>query len=148
MLKKVADYLGTTHHELNFTIEDGLDAIKQLIYILETPDVTTIRASTPMYLMSRMIKSYGIKMVLSGEGADEIFGGYLYFHSNHDEEFHSECKKRINQLHEFDCLRANKSTMAWGVEARVPFLDKRLFRLCIPISPKLKLGGMEKKNGF
>ena len=144
--KVVADYLGTIHHELNFTIEDGLDAIRELIYTLETPDVTTIRASTPMYLMSRMIKSYGIKMVLSGEGADEIFGGYLYFHNApNDEEFHSECKKRIKELHEFDCLRANKSTMAWGVEARVPFLDKRFLELCVPIDPKLKLRDNKEK---
>ena len=144
--KVVADYLGTIHHELHFTIEDGIDAIKHLIYILETPDVTTIRASTPMYLMSRMIKSYGIKMVLSGEGADEIFGGYLYFHNApNEEEFHSECKKRVSELHEFDCLRANKSTMAWGVEARVPFLDKRFMELCMPITPSLKLKDKKEK---
>ena len=137
--RKVADFLGTIHHELNFTVQDGIDSIRDLIYYLETFDVTTIRASTPMFLMSRKIKSHGIKMVLSGEGADEIFGGYLYFHqAPNDNEFHEECKKRVNDLYKFDCLRANKSTMAWGLEARVPFLDKRFLELCIPIHPKNK----------
>lgn len=137
--RKVATFLGTIHHELLFTVQDGIDSIKDLIYYLETYDVTTIRASTPMFLMSRKIKSHGIKMVLSGEGADEIFGGYLYFHqSPNDNEFHEECKKRVNDLYKFDCLRANKSTMAWGLEARVPFLDKRFLELCIPIHPKNK----------
>jgi len=143
--KKVADFLGCTHHELNFTVQDGIDCIKDLIYYLETYDVTTIRASTPMFLLSRKIKSYGIKMVLSGEGADEIFGGYLYFHkAPNAEEFHNECIKRVNDLNKFDCLRANKSTMAWGLEARVPFLDKRFLELCMPIHPNNKLTKMEK----
>jgi asparagine synthase (glutamine-hydrolysing) len=143
--RKVADFLGTIHHELNFTVQDGIDAIRDLIYHLETFDVTTIRASTPMFLMSRKIKSHGIKMVLSGEGADEVFGGYLYFHkAPNDEEFHEECKKRVSELSKFDCLRANKSTMAWGLEARVPFLDKRFLELCIPIHSKNKLYNVEK----
>ena len=104
--------MGTIHHELNFTVQDGIDAIRDLIYHLETFDVTTIRASTPMFLMSRKIKSHGIKMVLSGEGADEVFGGYLYFHkAPNPEEFHKECKKRVSELSKFDCLRANKSTL-------------------------------------
>ena len=143
--RKVADFLGCTHHELNFTVQDGIDCIKDLIYYLETYDVTTIRASTPMFLLSRKIKSYGIKMVLSGEGADEIFGGYLYFHkSPNSDEFHNECIKRVNDLNKFDCLRANKSTMAWGLEARVPFLDKRFLELCMPIHPHNKLNRIEK----
>ena len=143
--KKVADFLGTEHHELSFTIQDGLDCIKNLIYHLETYDVTTIRASTPMFLMSRKIKSYGIKMVLSGEGADEIFGGYLYFHqAPNNDEFHRECIKRVTQLHHFDCLRANKSTMAWGLEARVPFLDQKLIDYGIQIHPELKCNKIEK----
>ena len=143
--RKVADFLKTTHHELNFTVQDGLDTIKDLIYYLETFDVTTIRASTPMFLMARKIKSYGIKMVLSGEGADEIFGGYLYFHNAPNAtEFHKECINRVNNLHKFDCLRANKSTMAWGLEARVPFLDKRFLDLCIPIHSDNKCNKIEK----
>ena len=143
--RKVADFLGTEHHELSFTVQDGLDSIRNLIYHLETFDVTTIRASTPMFLMSRKIKSYGIKMVLSGEGADEIFGGYLYFHkAPSDQEFHSECVKRVNELHHFDCLRANKSTMAWGLEARVPFLDQKFVDYGIPIHPQLKCKKIEK----
>ena len=138
--REVADFLGTVHHELHFTIQEGIDAIRDLIYKLETYDVTTIRASTPMYLMSRMIKASGIKMVLSGEGADEILGGYLYFHNApNEEEFHKECIDRVNNLHYFDCLRANKSTMAWGVEVRVPFLDKRFLETAIPIRPDLKI---------
>ena len=112
--KKVAEHLGTIHHEFHFTVEEGIDAIRDVIYHLETYDVTTIRASTPMFLLSRKIKAMGIKMVLSGEGADEVYGGYLYFHkSPSDELFHKECCKRVNNLHYFDCLRANKSTMAW-----------------------------------
>ena len=146
--KRVADFLGTTHHELNFTVQDGIDCIKDLIYYLETYDVTTIRASAPMFLLARKIKSYGIKMVLSGEGADEIFGGYLYFHkAPNDKEFHEECINRVENLYKFDCLRANKSTMAWGLEARVPFLDKRFLELCMPIHPKNKCNkekGIEK----
>jgi asparagine synthase (glutamine-hydrolysing) len=143
--RKVADFLGTRHHEFIFTVQDGIDAIRDLIWHLETYDVTTIRASTPMYLMSRKIKSLGIKMVLSGEGADEVFGGYLYFHNApNNKEFHKECVKRVSELHHFDCLRANKSTMAWGIEARVPFLDQALLETCIPIHSDNKLKGIEK----
>ena len=143
--REVADFLRTVHHEFNFTIQEGIDAIRDLIYKLETYDVTTIRASTPMYLMTRMIKASGIKMVLSGEGADEILGGYLYFHNAPSEEdFHRECIDRVNNLHYFDCLRANKSTMAWGVEVRVPFLDKRFLETAIPIRPDLKIREREK----
>ncbi|ORX72400.1 putative asparagine synthetase [Linderina pennispora] len=123
--RKVAKFLRTAHHEFTYTIQEGLDAVADVIYHLETYDVTTIRASTPMYLMSRKIKSTGVKMVLSGEGSDEVFGGYLYFHyAPSDDEFHKETVKRVQNLHTSDCLRANKSTMAWGLEARVPFLDK------------------------
>jgi asparagine synthase (glutamine-hydrolysing) len=137
--KQVADFLGTIHHEFHFTVQDGIDAIRDLIWHLETFDVTTIRASTPMYLLSRKVKSLGIKMVLSGEGADEVFGGYLYFHqAPNNEEFHSECLKRVENLHHFDCLRANKSTMAWGVEARVPFLDQSFLNTVMTIHPELK----------
>ncbi len=122
---QVANFLGTKHHSFSFTIEDGLDALSDVIFHLETYDVTTIRASTPMFLLSRKIKAMGVKMVLSGEGSDEIFGGYLYFHAAPDKEsFHAETVRRIKNLHLSDCLRANKSTAAWGVEARVPFLDK------------------------
>jgi asparagine synthase (glutamine-hydrolysing) len=143
--KKVSDFLGTIHHEYTFTVQEGIDCIEDLIYHLETYDVTTIRASTPMFLMSRKIKSLGIKMVLSGEGADEILGGYLYFHNApSDDEFHNECISRVNNLHNFDCLRANKSTMSWGLEARVPFLDKGFLELMMPINPKLKLKKIEK----
>lgn len=132
--KKVAAYLGTVHHEFNFTLQEGLDALRDVIYHLETFDVTTIRASTPMYLLSRKIKAQGVKMVLSGEGSDEIFGGYLYFvNAPNKEEFHKETITRVNNLHLSDCLRANKSTSAWGVEARVPFLDKEV-RFCSQIS--------------
>lgn len=124
---KTAKFLGTKHHVMTFTIEDGLNALSDVIYHLETYDVTTIRASTPMYLLSRKIKAMGIKMVLSGEGSDEIFGGYLYFgHAPDKESFHDECVRRIKNLHLADCLRANKSTSAWGLEARVPFLDKEV----------------------
>lgn len=123
---KVAKFLGTKHHVMTFTIEDGLNALSDVIYHLETYDVTTIRASTPMYLLSRKIKAMGIKMVLSGEGSDEIFGGYLYFgHAPDKDSFHEECVRRVKNLHLADCLRANKSTSAWGLEARVPFLDKQ-----------------------
>ena len=123
--KKVADYIGTIHHEIHFTVQEGLDAIRDVIYHIETYDVTTIRASTPMYLLARVIKSMGIKMVLSGEGADEIFGGYLYFHKAPSaEEFHKETVRKLSKLHMYDCLRANKTLAAWGVEGRVPFLDK------------------------
>lgn len=124
---KVAKFLGTRHHVMTFTIEDGLNALSDVIYHLETYDVTTIRASTPMYLLSRKIKAMGIKMVLSGEGSDEIFGGYLYFHAAPDKKaFHEETVRRVKNLHYADCLRANKSTSAWGLEARVPFLDKEV----------------------
>ena len=125
--KEVAKFLGTKHHDFSFTIEDGLNALSDVILHLETYDVTTIRASTPMFLLSRKIKAMGVKMVLSGEGADEIFGGYLYFHAAPDKEaFHAETVRRVKNLHLADCLRANKSTAAWGVEARVPFLDKEV----------------------
>ena len=124
---EVAKFLGTKHHAFTFTIEDGLDALSDVIFHLETYDVTTIRASTPMFLLSRKIKAMGVKMVLSGEGSDEIFGGYLYFHAAPDKKaFHEETVRRIKNLHLSDCLRANKSTAAWGVEARVPFLDKQV----------------------
>ena len=125
--QEVADFLGTKHHNFTFTIEDGLNALSDVVYHLETYDVTTIRASTPMFLLSRKIKALGIKMVLSGEGSDEIFGGYLYFHAAPDKKaFHEETVRRVRNLHLADCLRANKSTAAWGVEARVPFLDKEV----------------------
>ncbi|KIJ44019.1 hypothetical protein M422DRAFT_169005 [Sphaerobolus stellatus SS14] len=138
--RKVAAYLGTVHHEYVFTVQEGLDAIPDVIYHLETYDVTTVRASTPMYLLSRKIKAMGVKMVLSGEGSDEIFGGYLYFHAAPDaKSFHQESVKRVNNLHTSDCLRANKSTMAWGLEARVPFLDKAFLDVCMTIDPKDKM---------
>ena len=138
--KEVAEFLGTVHHEFTFTIQEGIDALRDVIYHLETYDVTTIRASTPMYLMSRKIKATGIKMVLSGEGADEILGGYLYFHNAPtEEEFHKEVIKRVSGLHYFDCLRANKSTMAWGLEVRVPFLDKQFLETSIPIRKDYKM---------
>lgn len=127
---EVAKFLGTKHHNMTFEIEDGLNALSDVIYHLETYDVTTIRASTPMFLLSRKIKAMGVKMVLSGEGADEIFGGYLYFHAAPDKEaFHAETVARVKNLHVWDCLRANKSTSAWGLEARVPFLDKEVIFL-------------------
>ena len=138
--KIVADYLNTVHHEIIITIQEGLDALEEVIYSLETYDVTTIRAATPMYLMSRLIKSMGIKMVLSGEGADEIFGGYLYFHkAPNPREFHEETVRKLNKLHLYDCLRANKSMAAWGVEARVPFLDKNFIDIAMSINPKKKM---------
>ena len=143
--REVADFLGTEHHEYNFTVQEGVDAIRDVIYNLETYDITTVRASTPMYLMSRKIKATGIKMVLSGEGADEILGGYLYFHNAPSEnEFHREVIKRVSNLHYFDCLRANKSTMAWGVEVRVPFLDKQFLECAVPIKQDYKLKEIEK----
>ncbi|MGB3149685.1 MAG: asparagine synthase B [Maribacter sp.] len=138
--RKVADHIGTVHHEIKFTIQEGLDAIKDVIYNLETYDITTIRASTPMYLMARVIKSMGIKMVLSGEGADELFGGYLYFHkAPNDKEFHEETVRKLSKLHMYDCLRANKSLAAWGIEGRVPFLDKEFMDVAMRINPKDKL---------
>ncbi|GGG55928.1 asparagine synthase B [Bizionia arctica] len=138
--KKVADHIGTVHHEIKFTIQEGLDAIKDVIYQLETYDVTTIRASTPMYLMARVIKSMGIKMVLSGEGADELFGGYLYFHkAPNAQEFHEETVRKLSKLHQYDCLRANKSLAAWGIEGRVPFLDKEFMDVAMRINPQDKM---------
>ena len=138
--QKVADHIGTIHHEIKFTIQEGLDAIKDVIYNLETYDITTIRASTPMYLMARVIKSMGIKMVLSGEGADELFGGYLYFHkAPNAEEFHKETVRKLDKLHMYDCLRANKSLAAWGIEGRVPFLDKEFMDVAMGINPQDKM---------
>ncbi|WOD42938.1 asparagine synthase B [Hwangdonia lutea] len=138
--KKVADHIGTVHHEIKFTIQEGLDAVKDVIYNIETYDITTIRSSTPMYLMARVIKSMGIKMVLSGEGADEIFGGYLYFHKAPDaKEFHDETVRKLDKLHMYDCLRANKSLAAWGIEGRVPFLDKEFIDVAMRINPKDKM---------
>ena len=138
--RKVAKHIGTVHHEVKFTIQEGLDAIKDVVYHLETYDVTTIRASTPMYLMARSIKSLGIKMVLSGEGADELFGGYLYFHkAPNSKEFHEETVRKLDKLHQYDCLRANKSLAAWGIEGRVPFLDKEFMDVAMRINPKDKM---------
>ncbi|KAK4463423.1 hypothetical protein QBC42DRAFT_304912 [Cladorrhinum samala] len=146
---KVAKFLGTKHHVMTFTIEEGLDALSDVIYHLETYDVTTIRASTPMYLLSRKIKAMGIKMVLSGEGSDEIFGGYLYFHAAPDKEaFHEECVRRVKNLHLADCLRANKSTSAWGLEARVPFLDKEFLEVAMNIDPADKMITKEKLEKY
>ncbi|MCO6162892.1 asparagine synthase B [Flavobacterium sp. NRK F7] len=138
--QKVADHLGTIHHEIKFTIQEGLDAIRDVIYNIETYDVTTIRASTPMYLMARVIKSMGIKMVLSGEGSDELFGGYLYFHkAPNAKEFHEETVRKLSKLHMYDCLRANKSLAAWGIEGRVPFLDKEFMDVAMRINPQDKM---------
>ena len=136
----VADHIGTIHHEIKFTIQEGLDAIRDVVYNLETYDITTIRASTPMYLMARVIKSMGIKMVLSGEGADELFGGYLYFNkAPNAEEFHDETVRKLNKLHMYECLRANKSWAAWGIEGRVPFLDKEFIDVAMRINPQDKM---------
>jgi len=138
--QKVADEIGTVHHPIHFTVQQGIDSLKEVIYHLETYDVTTIRASTPMYLMARYIKAMGIKMVLSGEGADELFGGYLYFHkAPNAKEFHEELNRKISKLHMFDCLRANKSMAAWGVEARVPFLDKEFVDIAMRVNPEQKM---------
>ncbi|MBR9729500.1 asparagine synthase B [Shewanella intestini] len=138
--QKVADSIGTVHHEITFTFQEGLDAIKEVIYHLETYDVTTIRAATPMYLMARKIKAMGIKMVLSGEGADELFGGYLYFHkAPNAQAFHEELVRKLDKLHLFDCLRANKAMAAWGLEARVPFLDKEFMDVAMRINPEAKM---------
>lgn len=138
--RKVADHIGSVHHEIKFTIQEGLDAIKDVIYHLETYDITTVRASTPMYLMARVIKSMGIKMVLSGEGADELFGGYLYFHkAPGPKDFHEETVRKLDKLHLYDCLRANKSLAAWGVEGRVPFLDKAFMDVAMRLNPKDKM---------
>jgi len=147
--KEVAEYIGSVHHELHFTVQEGLDAVRDVIYHLETYDVTTVRASTPMYLIARKIKSMGVKMVLSGEGADEVFGGYLYFHKAPDAEaFHEETVRKLDQLHWFDCLRANKSMAAWGVESRVPFLDKEFLDVAMTLNPDSKViknGRIEKQ---
>ena len=138
--RKAADHIGSVHHEIKYTLQEGLDAIKDVIYHLETYDVTTIRASTPMYLLARVIKSMGIKMVLSGEGSDELFGGYLYFHKAPSAQaFHEETVRKLGKLHLYDCLRANKSLMAWGIEGRVPFLDKEFMDVAMTINPKDKM---------
>ena len=136
----VADHIGTVHHEINYTLQEGIDALSDVIYFTETYDVTTVRASTPMYLMARFIRSMGIKMVLSGEGADEVFGGYLYFHKAPDARaFHEETVRKLSRLHQYDCLRANKSLAAWGVEGRVPFLDKEFLDVAMRLNPKAKM---------
>ena len=138
--RRVAEHIGTVHHEIHYTIQEGLDAIRDVIYYTETYDVTTIRASTPMYLLARVIKSMGIKMVLSGEGADEIFGGYLYFHKAPSARaFHEEAVRKLSKLHLYDCLRANKSLSAWGVEGRVPFLDKEFLDVAMRLNPEVKM---------
>ena len=138
--REVAEYIRTVHHEINYTIQEGLDALRDVIYFIETYDVTTVRASTPMYLLGRVIKSMGIKMVLSGEGADEIFGGYLYFHKAPDARaFHDETVRKLSKLYLYDCLRANKSLSAWGVEGRVPFLDKEFLDVAMRLNPKAKM---------
>lgn len=138
--QKAADYIGTVHHEVHFTIQEALDALPDVIYHIETYDITTVRASTPMYLLARVIKSMGIKMVLSGEGSDELFGGYLYFHKAPDaKEFHEELVRKMSKLHLYDCLRANKSLMAWGVEGRVPFLDKEFIDIAMNVNPLDKM---------
>ena len=138
--QEVANFLGTVHHEFHFTLEEGIDAIPQVIYHTETYDVTTIRASTPMFLLSRRIKAMGVKMVLSGEGADEVFGGYLYFHKAPDsKEFHQETLRKLALLSKYDCLRANKATAAWGVEAREPFLDRDFLEVAMTLDAKEKM---------
>jgi asparagine synthase (glutamine-hydrolysing) len=143
--RKVAEHIDTVHHEILFTIQEGIDALHDVIYHLETYDVTTVRASTPMYLLARAIKAMGIKMVLSGEGADELFGGYLYFHkAPNAEAFHEETVRKLNKLHLYDCLRANKSLAAWGIEGRVPFLDKEFMDVAMRLNPKDKLINSER----
>lgn len=143
--RKVADFIGSTHHEIHFTVQEALDAIPDVIYHLETFDVTTIRAGTPMYLMARKIRAMGIKMILSGEGADEVFGGYLYFHKAPNAvEFHEELVRKLKMLHKFDCLRANKAMAAWGVEARVPFLDREFLEVAMDLDPVHKMCGKGK----
>ncbi|MGM9738815.1 MAG: asparagine synthase B [Candidatus Cryptobacteroides sp.] len=138
--REMADYLGTVHHEVNYTVQEGMDAIRDVIYYIETYDVTTVRASTPMYLLARVIKSMGIKMVLSGEGSDEIFGGYLYFHKAPSAKaLHEETVRKLGKLYQYDCLRANKSLAAWGVEGRVPFLDKEFLDVAMRINPEAKM---------
>ena len=138
--REVADFIGTVHHEIHYTLQEGLDAVRDVIYYIETYDVTTVRASTPMYLLARVIKSMGIKMVLSGEGADEVFGGYLYFHKAPGAEaFHEETVRKLSRLYQYDCLRANKSLSAWGVEGRVPFLDKEFLDVAMCLDPRIKM---------
>ena len=140
--RKVAEHIGTVHHEVNFTIQEGLDALRDVIYHIETYDVTTIRASTPMYLLARVIKSMGVKMVLTGEGSDELFGGYLYFHkAPNAQAFHEETVRKLSKLHLYDCLRANKSLAAWGVEGRVPFLDNEFMDVAMRVNPADKMSG-------
>ena len=140
--RKVAEYIGTVHHEINFTVEEAIDALSDVIYHIETYDVTTVRASTPMYLLARFIKSMGVKMVLSGEGSDELFGGYLYFHKAPDAKaLHEETVRKLDRLHLYDCLRANKSLAAWGVEGRVPFLDKEFMDVAMRLNPQDKMCG-------
>ena len=147
--RKVADHLGTVHHEIHYTIQEGIDALRDVIYYLETYDVTTVRASTPMYLLARVIKSMGIKMVLSGEGADEIFGGYLYFHKAPDARaFHEETVRNLDKLYLYDCLRANKALAAWGVEGRVPFLDKEFLDVAMRLDPADKMAGKGKMEKY
>ena len=147
--RKVADHIGTVHHEIHYTIQEGHDALRDVIYYLETYDVTTVRASTPMYLLARVIKSMGIKMVLSGEGADEIFGGYLYFHKAPDARaFHEETVRKLSKLYLYDCLRANKSLAAWGVEGRVPFLDKEFLDVAMRLNPADKMAGNGKPEKY
>lgn len=143
--RKVAEHIGTIHHEVIFTIQEGIDAIRDVIYYLESYDITTIRSSTPMYLMARSIKAMGIKVVLSGEGSDEIFGGYLYFHKAPDaEEFHKETVRKLDLLHMYDCLRVNKSLASWGIEGRVPFLDKEFLDFAMRLNPKDKMSSKER----
>jgi asparagine synthase (glutamine-hydrolysing) len=143
--REVAAHIGTVHHEFHFTVQEGIDALSDVIYHLETYDVTTIRASTPMYLMARRIRAMGIKMVLSGEGSDELFGGYLYFHKAPDaKSLHEETVRKLDALHLFDCLRANKSMSAWGVEARVPFLDRGFIDVAMSLNPEVKLSGKQR----
>jgi asparagine synthase (glutamine-hydrolysing) len=138
----VASHIGSTHHEILFTVQEGIDSISDVIYHLETFDITTIRAATPMYLMARKIRAMGIKMILSGEGADEVFGGYLYFHkAPNAQEFHEELLRKLSMLHKYDCLRANKAMAAWGIEARVPFLDKEFLDVAMSINPSHKMCG-------
>ncbi|HPA02228.1 MAG TPA: asparagine synthase-related protein, partial [Chiayiivirga sp.] len=140
--REVAAHIGTVHHELHFTVQEGIDALSDVVYHLETYDVTTIRASTPMYLMARRIRAMGIKMVLSGEGSDEIFGGYLYFHkAPNAQALHEETVRKLDALHLYDCLRANKAMAAWGVEARVPFLDRGFIDVAMSLDPEVKLSG-------
>lgn len=147
--KIVADHIGSVHHAFTYTLQDGLDALEDVVRHLETFDVTTIRAATPMFLMARRIKAMGIKMVLSGEGADEMFGGYLYFHkAPNAEEFHYETVRKLDALHQFDCLRANKATAAWGVEGRVPFLDTEMLDIAMRIDPKLKMIGPDRMEKY